>query len=234
MATTSSGFLSKSIIVLSILLVSMGVSLFLGKMMGRSIMSLTRTNIEQHFPDSGNSGDNGSQATMVGALGDRSDFGFNPEQFSPEQAPGEWANPEQGQFSTLSDEPVVDIAVLPDQGEQTPPATETGEQKPADSTGEEAKPAKPAEPGSGQSIFDLSGTTIFRISVGTFQNEANAESVWRRLTQAGFEAHISAFRDADGDKFKVYVGTYHTREEADKVAEQLRSMNFDAWVYQER
>jgi cell division protein FtsN len=228
MTNSPGGLLTKSIVVLSLFLVSMGVSLLMGRAMGRSIMALTRSNIQQHFPgDNGKSGGDSNAVAQGG--GTRTPFGFDAGNFAPDQVPRSWADPQAQNFSTVSDEPVVGVTVLPDQSEQ--PATgDTAAQKPADSSGTQEKPK---DQNSDQSIFQLSNGTIFRIQVGTFQDEANAQSVWKRLTQAGYEAHIAAVSDADGKRFKVNVGLYATHDEADKVAEKLRSMNFDAWVYQE-
>jgi hypothetical protein len=226
MSNSSSGFLSKSIFVLILFLVSMGVSLFIGKMLGRNIMSLTRSNIEEKYPDQ--NGEGVDQGTPGGSSElARSDFGFDESSFAPDEAPL-WANPDSEQFTTVSDEPLVDLTVMSDD----PDATDTAE-------GEEANPdetdgqsgEKPKESGD---IFSLSDASIYRIQVGTFEVEDNASSVWRRLTQAGYDAHISSFTDADGQRFKVFVGSFGTREEADSIAEQLRAMNFNAWVYQER
>lgn len=225
MVASSSGFLTKSIVVLSLFLVSMGVSVYLGKMVGRDIMALTRSNIEERFPGALDAS-SGSQSAFQETSG-RSQFGFDPASFAPEQAPAAWAQPEADQFSTVRDEAVVEISLLPE--EQQDAAEE------ADTQPEEAS-EKPQEERvtDSDSIFQLSGSSLFRIQVGTFSKRENAENVWRSLTSAGFDAHITVYNDADGEKYKVSVGAYKTREEADRVAERLRSMNFDAWVYQER
>jgi hypothetical protein len=235
MAKTSGGFLTRSIFILGLFVVSMGASLVFGKVVGRSIMSLAKTNIQERFPDN-NSGDNaGGNDLAAGALGDRSGFGFDPENANQDQFQPAWADPADDSFSTVSEEPDVSIEVLSDQpadGEKPPSSDETNGE------GDGSKPQdtaeKPKETGQNGEIFNLTNSPAFHIQVGTFGSEANAESVWRRLTQAGYDAHISAFTDADGTKYKVHVGSYRNREDADKVAEDLRSMNFDAWVYEER
>jgi cell division protein FtsN len=198
-------------------------------------MSLARTNIQERFPDNKPGENSNGGDLMAGSLGDRTGFGFDAANSNQEQFQAGWADPADDSFSTVSEEPNVSIEVLSDQPGQDgkPPADESGgttgdETKPSDSTG------KPAETDQNGGIFNLSDSPVFRIQVGTFGTEQNAESVWRRLTQAGYDAHISAFTDADGTKYKVHVGSYRSREDADKVAEDLRSMNFDAWVYEER
>jgi cell division protein FtsN len=233
MANQSSGFLTKSVIVLSLFLISMGVSLLLGKMMGRNIMAMAKSNIEQHFPDKdGKGGQDGNLSNAFG--GQRSDFGFNPGEFAPMEAPRSSSEGEKMSFSTVQPEPDVDITLLPDKPEDSGAPSEdptaTGED--TASNPEDASKPKPSD--GGKDIFKLSDSTLFRIQVGTFSSTENAESVWRRLTQAGYDAHMSSFKDANGEHFKVYVGAYHKREDADKVAEKLRAMNFDAWVYQEK
>jgi hypothetical protein len=227
MSDTSSGFLTKSVIVLSLFLVSMGVSLYIGKMLGRNIMSLTRSNIEERFPSEETGAGTGGTGSSTEVA--RSEFGFDEANFAPEEPPL-WANPPENEFSVVSEEPSVNIAVLPEGGESALDGAD-GEQKPdtASTDGGEAKPDSNTD----GNIFNLTDSGVFHIQVGTFEVEGNAESVWRRLTQAGYDAHISALSDSDGQRYKVFVGSYKTREEADSVAEQLRAMNFNAWVYQE-
>ena len=233
MANTSSGFLTKSVIVLSLFLVSMGVSLFLGKAMGKSIMTLARSNIEKRFPSGDkNEGQGGNLSNGPG--GSRSAFGFNSGEFAPDEAPRSWAEPERLHFSTVNPEPEVDITLLPDKPKDSETTAGETDSVTGDSSKKPDDGKKSEGSGSDGSIFKLSNTTVYRIQVGTFSSSENAESVWRRLTQAGYDAHMTSFKDADGDRFKVYVGAYHNREDADKVAENLRSMNFDAWVYEER
>jgi hypothetical protein len=236
MSNTSNGFLSKSVIVLALFLVSMGVSLFLGKMLGRNIMTLAKSNIQARFPGNGDkngSGDqNGALANSLG--GSRSDFGFNSNEFAPEEAPRSTGTGEKMNFSTVAPEPDVDIILL----NEKPVDASADEEKPAagsdDSASKPDEAKKPEETKPDGSIFKLSDKKLFHIQVGTFSSSENSESVWKRLTQAGYDAHITSFKDAAGDHFKVTVGSYHKREDADKTAEELRKMNFDAWVYEQK
>jgi cell division septation protein DedD len=235
MSTTSNGFLTKSVIVLALFLVSMGVSLFLGKMLGRNIMTMAKSNIQSRFSGNGDKNGSGDQGALANSLGgSRSDFGFNSGEFAPDEAPRSTGPGEKMNFSTVAPEPDVDIILLNEKPED---ATADAE-KPADGSGDTAtKPdetKKTEEKNPDGSIFKLSDKKTFHIQVGTFSTEENAQSVWKRLTQAGYDAHMTSFNDATGDHFKVTVGTYHKREEADTTAEALRKMNFDAWVFEEK
>ena len=196
-------------------------------------MTLARSNIQKRFPDGDKKeGQGGNLSNSLS--GSRSAFGFNAGEFAPEEAPRSWAEPEHLHYSTVNPEPEVDITLLPDKPKNSEAATVESDTAAGDSSKKPDDSKKSEGSGSDGSIFKLSNTTVFRIQVGTFSSAENAESVWRRLTQAGYDAHMTSFKDADGDRFKVYVGAYHNREDADKVAENLRSMNFDAWVYEER
>ena len=227
MFNSSSGFLARSVIVLSLLLIAMGVSLFLGKALGRSIMDLTKSNIEKHFPN-GENGQPGQTGGAVADAGSRSDFGFDANSFAPDQTSRDFANPDENQFSTVNDEPNVTVEDLSNQpAEAGQNSTGQGQDVGSENGG---KPKNDNEAG----IFDLSGSTIYQIQVGSYDSEANAESVWRRLIEAEYDAHVSSSTDTAGTKYKVYVGPFKSREEADKVAERLRSMNFSAWVVEQK
>lgn len=229
MVNTSGAFLTKSVILLSLLIISMGTSLVLGKAMGKSIMALTRSNIQEKVEKS-KGGSNNSSDLMIG-MGERSSFGFNSENFGTDRLKI-WADPQVEQFSSVTDEPSVRVDILEDSsGEENGSGQVDGSQETSQEIQNTTEEEKKQNDGS---IFSLSGKSTFRIQVGTFRDEINAESVWKRLTQAGYDAHVSALNDANGTRYKVYVGAYKNREEADKVAEQLRSLNFDAWVYEDK
>ncbi|MFH1675831.1 MAG: SPOR domain-containing protein [bacterium] len=223
----SSGFLMKSIILLGLLLLSLGASLFLGKELGRNIMDLTRSHIQEKVGEVAAAGvkeDN----YMLDVVGTRSDFGYNPDEFGANQFNRGWADPHEDNFSTVSDEPEVAITLLPENTGEEGSATETGTDGTEKSTGEE----KPATEKNNETIFEFGSPVTYRIQVGSFSDRTNAESIWRRLTQAGFDASVSVENDGDNVQYRVIVGVYTSREQADKDAERLRAMNFDAWVYQ--
>jgi len=227
MSGTTGGFLTKSIILLGLVLISMGGSMYLGKGLGRNIMALTRSNIETRFPQAGTSESADDGGYVLDMVSGRTSFGYDSDEFGANPFPREWADPTEEEFTETSEEATVDITVLDEDGEE---ATANAEE------GGEATEETAEEVGSQSSdrsrIFNLGVEAAYRIQVGTFSERANAESVWSSLTQAGYDASVSTYNDGDQVRYRVAVGMYKSREEADRVAEELRSMNFDAWVYQ--
>jgi len=235
MASSSSAFFTKSIVLIGIFLISGGVSLYMGKMMGRGIMDLTRSSIQEKCPEVAGKSDNDDGFLIAGDT--RSSFGYSPEKFGTSSV--EWANPPKEQFSVLSEEPEIRIEVQNEpQGEQESGSVETEEVE--EDSGGSVNTSEGSSSSSSNSdryeersrIFSLSDGPIFRIQVGVFQDINGAQSVWRRLNQAGYDAHISSYTDGEVTRYKVQVGEFRTREAADAVAEKLRGMNFDAWVIQ--
>jgi cell division protein FtsN len=227
MSSNYSGFLTKSIVFLALVMIAMGTSLYMGKSLGRNIMDLTRQNIDQRFGGETPTASDENNEYVLGEVGGRSGFGYSPDEFGGNQFPREWADPDESQITTAgTEEPAVELEVLDtpsENGEETPAETDE-----AESTGDAEATEKPAS----QTVFDLTDTEIiFRIQVGTFEQRENAENVWRRLTQAGFDARISTYTENDATKYRVQVGDYPSQEVANQVAEELRSMNFNAWVF---
>jgi len=207
--------------------------MYLGKELGRNIMALTRSNIEGRFPELNTTGSEGDGEFVLEMAGGRSSFDYDSEEFGTNPFPREWADPEEEEFSDVSEDPSVDITVLDDEEEEALDLEGGGDGAEAEAAGSEEPESNE---GTGEerdrtNIFNLGNS--YRIQVGTFTVRENAESVWESLTTAGFNASVSTFTDEDEVRYRVTVGSFGTRQEADDVAEQLRSMNFDAWVYEE-
>jgi hypothetical protein len=234
MSGNSSSFLTKSIILIVLVIIAFGGSTFAGKELGRKIMDVTRSNLNSHnmtveAPGQTEGGDN----LFIDLADGRSSFGFDSNGSGANQFPREWADPVDQNISTVNGEANVVINLLD--------PTETGDIATDGTTGEDTSgsDATGEKPGGNDNPFDLgsgagteTGDATYRIQVGTFSDSANAESVWSSLIQAGYDASISTYTDADKVMYRVQVGVYHDRLEADKDAEELRSMNFDAWVYE--
>ena len=223
MSGTSSSFLTKSIILLALVLLAFGGSTYAGKELGRKIMDVTRSNL-----DSRNLAVNSTEQVaedndfFINPTGGRDTFGFDGDGFGNNPFPREWADPAEEELETVSDDARVVINLL------EPSADDTVD------NGDNADTAVDGTDSSGN-LFELgSGAddATYRIQVGTFSASENAEIVWSSLIQAGFDASISTYTDDDQVMYRVQVGMYHSREEADQDAETLRRMNFDAWVYQ--
>lgn len=221
MSGVSSSFLTKSIILLALVIVAFGGSTYIGKELGRKIMAVTRSNLETHSLIMESSNQGIGIDDVVVDIGGRGTFGFDSDNFGNNRFPREWADPEEEEFETVSEEPSVVINLL------DPPRNNIDNVETQDPQTEE-RPNEDSDTGS----VDEDGDVIYRIQVGTFSERENAENVWESLIQADYDASISTYTDSDKVMYRVQVGMYENREEADRDAEELRSMNFDAWVYQ--
>jgi len=229
MSGSQGGFLTKSIILLALVLVSMGTSMYFGKQLGRNIMQLTRTNIERNFPDVDSSETSDDSDFVVDIASGRTSFGYESDEFGTNRFPRDWADPTEEDFEDVSEDPTVDVTILDETEEDISEATDTSD---VEIDGEESEEEPDIVPSIEDGIFGLGDDSTFRIQVGTFSERENAENVWNSLTTAGYNASVSTYTDEDTIRYRVTVGTYHSREEADGVAEELRRMNFDAWVYE--
>jgi len=233
MTGASSAFLTRSIILLALVLISMGTSMYFGRELGRDIMSLTKSNIEERFPDAGTSGTGEDDGFVLDLVSGRSSFDYDSESFGQNQFQREWADPEEEEFPTSADDPSVEISIIPvpENSEDQHPVNELADNREGESI----------EPGTnpmlenrtrGNIDWGLGDETTFRIQVGTYSERENAENVWHDLTTAGYDASFSTYTENDTVRYRVQVGTYHSRDEALVVADRIRSMGFDAWVFE--
>ena len=227
MSTSSGRFLTKSIILIAIVLISMSASLFLGKQLGAKIMDMTRSNIDQNFPDSG-SGSSMDEDVVLDLVSGRGSFDYNQSEFGNNPFPQEWADPDEEEFEDGTDGPIVEIELVESQDDRAS-ANDGGEFDFSLGAGHEETETPPEI--RNEEVTE-SGTT-YRIQVGTFSESENANNTWSSLNQAGFDASISTFTDDGVIYYRVQVGRFSTRAEADEVAEQLSTLNFDGWVYEE-
>src|SRR3990172_3167767 len=124
MSSASTGFLVKSIIMLGLVLVLMVVSMFFGKELGRNVMALTESNINQNFSGGQNgAGDENNGDFVIQLENGRGSFDFDPTNFGGTQFPKDWADPPQGEFTAVEEEPAVDITILENTDDSVPEDT---------------------------------------------------------------------------------------------------------------
>ena len=225
MSGTSSSFFTKSIILLLLVILAFGGSTYAGKELGRKIMDLTKSNLDSRnltVDSPGDADDNDN--LFIDLTAGRDSFGFDGNSFGSNQFPREWADPAEDELQTVDDEAQVEINLLePSEADES-----TGDEEGSDET----SGTNDRDHGISFDLGSGNDEATYRIQVGTFTASENAESVWSSLIQAGYDASISTYTDNDKVMYRVQVGMYHDRAEADSDAEELRSMNFDAWVFQ--
>ena len=67
---------------------------------------------------------------------------------------------------------------------------------------------------------------LFRVQLGAFSKEENAEALKQRLHALGFDAFIRK----DGALHRVQVGAFREQANADALAAKLKSHGFDAFI----
>lgn len=121
------------------------------------------------------------------------------------------------------------IAVLPPTpGGQAPadqaPATGEGAAAPSGQaeSGAAVEAVPPTSPATPIATGDSAPTAPFRVSVGAFGSEANAQGQAATFRQAGFPV----FLGRQGDLVLVLVGPYDTQAEAEQAVSRIRSGDF--------
>jgi N-acetylmuramoyl-L-alanine amidase len=71
---------------------------------------------------------------------------------------------------------------------------------------------------------------VYRVQVGAFRQEENAEALVRQLKAKGFDPVVSQREGL----YRVQIGAYRDRAAADRLIEDLRSHRYrDVFVVQE-
>lgn len=120
------------------------------------------------------------------------------------------------------------VAVLPPAGDSAAPAPSEGAAQPADEPAtpaagaaqpEQATPAAaPAQPPASAAA----PTAPYRVSVGAFGSEENAQGQAATFREAGFPV----FLGRQGDLVLVLVGPYDTQQEAEQAVSRIRTGDF--------
>ena len=71
-----------------------------------------------------------------------------------------------------------------------------------------------------------SGTTLYRVQVGAYQQKANADTQLVRVKAAGFDTYMVQ----SGGLYKIQVGAYREKGNADNMLAKLKAAGFDAFI----
>ena len=71
-----------------------------------------------------------------------------------------------------------------------------------------------------------SGTTLYRVQVGAYQQKANADTQLARVKAAGFDTYMVQ----SGGLYKIQVGAYREKGNADNMLAKLKAAGFDAFI----
>jgi len=95
-----------------------------------------------------------------------------------------------------------------------------------------------ADPVPSSSIFSLEDseprrTRQYRINVGTFASQENANALVQDLLSHGYSPSIEVIEGASPEtptQYRVLIGTFKEATDAGEVAEQLRRLGYNAWL----
>ncbi|MBX3633413.1 MAG: SPOR domain-containing protein, partial [Simplicispira sp.] len=92
---------------------------------------------------------------------------------------------------------------------------------------------RPAAPAAAASA-PLGSAPGYYLNVGLFAEEANARRAQAKLLNANLPAFRQSFSTSSGQRTRVRVGPFATAAEAQKAAQQIRRMQLEAVMYQQR
>lgn len=118
-----------------------------------------------------------------------------------------------------------------------PPAPTKRNPEPVEAAPRASTPAasapRPAAPAAAASA-PLGSAPGYYLNVGLFAEEANARRAQAKLLNANLPAFRQSFSTSSGQRTRVRVGPFATAAEAQKAAQQIRRMQLEAVMYQQR
>lgn len=83
---------------------------------------------------------------------------------------------------------------------------------------------------SNNSDSDSGGDTLYKVQVGAFENEENAEQLADELKEKGYETFVDT---GDDGLYKVQVGAFENEDNAERLADELEDEGYEAFVRSE-
>jgi hypothetical protein len=200
---------TRGIIILTVLLLSVTVSFFMGRILGNELMTSGREQLEPFTSPTGED----AEAETAFAGHTQSPYGY--EGPTSDRFPLSMASTED-EDAASSDTHIITIGPIES-------SDDSGE-----SSDEEAEMSDLFSLDEAQSS---EGAHLFRVQVGVFQVRENADSLAAALRKEAYNAYTQEVVFESGEvRWKVYVGPFSTLEDANVTAEELRDGNYDCYV----
>ena len=198
---------TRGIIILTVLLLSVTVSFFMGRILGNELMTGGREQLEPFtIPD------DGAQASEVPLAGGSGPSGYTYEGPTADRFPTTW-----GTIDASSEDDSGTVLIEP--VESSGGSENSGDGGMSDLFSLD------------EGTSDEGDSQLFRIQVGVFQNKDNGDSLVADLRKESFAAYIQKVVYEAGDTmWKVYVGPFKTLEAAQSAAEELRGRSYKCYV----
>jgi hypothetical protein len=192
---------TRGIIILTVLLLSVTVSFFMGRILGNELMAGGKETLEA-FTTPGD-GDVGSEATLAGTPNQPAYSGPTANKF-----PTTWGTIEDSE----GDAEVVSIETVESSG--------GGEGEAGMSDLFSLDEGTPED-----------NQKQFRVQIGVFEHKENGDNLVAALKKEAYPAYtVKVVYEGAEDRWKVYVGPFKTLEAAQAAAEELRVRNYDCYV----
>ncbi len=202
---------TRGIVILTLLLLSVVVSFFMGKILGNELMAGGREKLEPFTAKADEQNSEEAEPELMGAVA-----------------------PDHTYEGPTSDKFELSWATLPE--DDTSTDTTPISIEPVDKPGEDGEGASSGESGNA-SLFGLDDTgdegekVVFRVQVGVFSVLSNAEKLAVALRQERYSAYTQQIESPGGEpQWKVFVGPFESLEAANEAAEQLRERSYKAFV----
>ena len=213
-----SRYFTRGVIILTVLLLVVAVSFFMGKILGNELMESGKERLKPFLASNeGKAAEETETPSQAGSGPDMAYKGPTDDRFD-----ASWATPtkDAGESPAAADTLPVSIEPIePGQKEDTTKNDEGSSSKTSSLFGlDSGNDEKPAE-------------TSFRVQVGVFKLEGNADSLAEALRKEQYSAYVQKVEYAGGDiRWKVFVGPFKTLEAANAAAEGLRERSYEAFV----
>lgn len=196
---------TRGIIILTVLLLSVTVSFFMGRILGNELMTGGKEKLVPFTAPEGD--DEGSKPSLAGTPNQP---GYSYEGPTTNKFPTSWGSTEE----TTGDDNTGVVLI-----------------EPVESSGDNDTESGTSDLFSLDEGAPENDQPKFRVQVGVFEHEENSENLVAALRKESYPAYTARVEYQGGEtRWKVYVGPFKTLEAAQAAAEELRVRNYDCYV----
>ena len=150
-------------------------------------------------------------------------FNYDPDKYpTDEYGSGAVQKPEEGQVVQEG----VDVEM------NYVPKEQNGESKDVFDLGEgdqsNAKVDQPPAPSDDQNV---DSNVVYKVLVGTYKQKENAEAIYTKLKDEGYDPYIEAIEKDNETVYRVQIGAFKNIDNANSLAEELRKKGYNAWTH---
>ena len=196
---------TRGIIILTVLLLSVTVSFFMGRILGNELMAGGKEKLVAFTAPEGD--EEGSKPSLAGTTNQP---GYSYEGPTTNKFPTSWGSTEE----TTGDDDTGVVLI-----------------EPVESSGGSNGNSGISDLFSLDEGAPENDSQEFRVQIGVFEHKENSENLAAALRKESYPAYTARIQYESGEtRWKVYVGPFKTHEAALATAEELRGRNYDCYV----